>query len=196
MKSKYPQAVFDEYFDFIDACSSLMQKGSVHRHHIAPQKQFPELRMDSDNLIVLMIEKHKQAHRLLMQCESTLWWGNPKLLDAQTSGAIKGGRITGVKFKEQKLGIFAPGMQSLGGRATMARRAGIHAPGMAAKGGSVGGRITGLAHKVNGTGLFRPGIASQGGKQGSHTRWHTGRNIKSKTCTLCMEGNNGPEKTR
>src|SRR5208282_4350208 len=93
MQAKYPQADFAAYFAFIIACAATPQPGPAHRHHIAPKEQFPELAKDAVNLIIVTVENHKQAHRLLAQCEPKLRIATAQFIAA----AHKGGKLAGFK---------------------------------------------------------------------------------------------------
>lgn len=77
---------------------------------------------------------------------------------------------SGKKTKRLKVGIFAPGAQSKGGKITgrmvKEKRIGIFAPGVQSKAGKIGGKIAGKKNKELGRGWFAPGMQSEGGKIG------------------------------
>jgi hypothetical protein len=61
--------------------------------------------------------------------------------------------------KEKQVGIFAEGMQSLGGQTCHKKQVGIFAEGMQSLGGTLGGQTT----KKKGVGIFAEGMQSLGG---------------------------------
>jgi len=65
LQERYPQADFWEYFRFLGECKGTMPSGRTNEHHICPEKQFPEYKGASENLITLTLEDHAYAHELL-----------------------------------------------------------------------------------------------------------------------------------
>ena len=161
MQAKYPDADFTDYFAYLEARPALTWKpgGRLHRHHIAPREQFPELNdgMTGANIIVLRLSDHKRAHAILAQAIPAASWPPPNFIAA----AARAGRISGRKqaklglgaFAPEHrgkagrkcaklgLGVFAPEHKGKGGRACAALGAGVHMPGMAAKGGAKAAKL-------------------------------------------------------
>jgi hypothetical protein len=130
--------------------------------------------------------------------------------EVQIKGGRVGGRISGRKHKENKTGIFAPGIAAMGGRVggrkTVANGTGIHGLtpnerlAACSKGGRAGvesGHVarmrelpqTKAAQHACGRGAVESGqlasICAMGGRVGGHTRWHVSRNIVKLDCKLC-----------
>ena len=70
----------------------------------------------------------------------------------------RGGKIGGRKIKRLKIGMFAPGMASKGGKIGGSKAGKI--------GGKIGGRISGKKQAKLGIGMFAPGMQSKSGKIG------------------------------
>jgi hypothetical protein len=138
MQTKYPYADFAPYFAYLEArpVRRWRHNAGLHRHHIAPREQFPELDggYTGPNIIVLRVSEHKRAHCILAQAVPEANWPAPKFVAA----AAKGGR------KLAALGL------------------GIHAPGVAEKGRRIGGRIAGRKAAALGLGIHAPGVAEKG----------------------------------
>jgi hypothetical protein len=173
MQAKYPAANLAVYFAFIAGCRQFEpepQKGLTHEHHICPRKQFPEYAEGfPENLITLHTRLHAHAHRLLGSAVPELSRASAAWIAAGIKNAAKGGR----KTKENRTGIFAPGMASKG-----ASKGGLHAQ---------------ETHKKNGTGCYSREMQAKGGRKGgikgaritNHLRWHVKRGIVNLDCSLC-----------
>src|SRR5208282_3346305 len=181
MQAKYPQADFAAYFAFIDACAATPQSGPVHRHHIAPREQFPELAKAATNLISVAVENHKQAHCILAQ-SCMVFKRRP------TPQFIASAKLGGLANKEKGTGYFALGMAAKGGRIAgrlnKEKAIGIFAANQHALGGSISGRN----HVIKGTGCHAPGMPAKGGLFGNHARWHVNRGTVKAGCSLCVVG--------
>ena len=106
----------------------------------------------------------------------------------QSKAAQAGGR----KIVKLRRGIFTPGWLQKGiggriggplggvkgGRKTYQLQIGIHAPGMAA----LGGTISGIAMSQQGKGMFAPARVGYG----LHHRWHLNRAIVKSGCRFCI----------
>ena len=83
-----------------------------------------------------------------------------------------GGRTSGRNAVMNKTGIHAPGMASKGGKKVAELGVGCHAPGMASKGGKIGGKKAVVINQANGTNaFFDPKIQSANGKATSAQQW-------------------------
>lgn len=179
LETRYPVADFSAYFAFLETCiGTASEKGRTHEHHIAPKKQFPELEHDPSNLITLTVEDHKRAHHLLGLVVPNL--GMPPA--AWIAGAAEGGRIGGRISRAQRLGIFSRTPDQMAeqgrkaGRKTAELKIGIHAPGMAEK----GGRLAGQQNVESGHIAYLSRLRN-------HIRWHVNRSIVNQGCNLCCQ---------
>ena len=89
MRAKYPTADFRAYFAFLASRPVLTyrRKAGLHRHHMAPREQFPELDngMSGPNIIVLTVADHTKAHALLTKVSPALSWVRPEFIAAAQS---------------------------------------------------------------------------------------------------------------
>src|SRR5580700_6425113 len=100
MRMKYPKVDFKPYFAFLESLPVYKPKrnANLHRHHIAPKKQFPKLNegWSGPNILVLKDKNHWKAHRLLEKaCSDFLF--NPELINFASEAGKKGGRKGGRK---------------------------------------------------------------------------------------------------
>jgi hypothetical protein len=75
MQATYPAADLSRYFAFLAQAT-----GSDHKHHVAPQAEFPELARAAKNIVPLSYQEHFYAHYLLAlavpECvtfQTTVW---------------------------------------------------------------------------------------------------------------------------
>ena len=148
---RFPDSDLSPYFEFI--WSRPVRKyrpgRGLHRHHIAPRAQFPELEKDPANLITLTVSDHRGAHRLLEP-----WC--PMVSENWIKAASKGGKATVLNCT----GLFKPGQQSKNGKV----------------GGKVGGKRTQELHPDLASRMGKSAwnndrekmlqVASLGGKEG------------------------------
>lgn len=184
LQERYPSADFGPYFAFLEACKGLTpEKGKTHEHHICPKAQFPEYRYELANLITLMIEDHRQSHRLLAAAIPEEFGPPAAWIEGASEAAPKGGRAAAEKNKAKGTSVYSREIQM--------------------KGASLGGRVSGRQNKELGRGIFgltleqRQEIGRRAGKIGGrlggllgapkmlHNRWHVKRGIVSPTCSLC-----------
>jgi len=62
MKKRFPGADLGMYFAFLGCAAA-----GTYRHHIAPCCEFPELKKDSENIVLLCYDDHRTAHQILSE---------------------------------------------------------------------------------------------------------------------------------
>ena len=101
LRDKFPLADFTEYFRLLEQCRVPVEC-ALHSHHIAPKKQFPELKRDQENLINLSVGDHYQAHKVLSLCDSEFIAYN--FIKGQPTAAMLGNK----RCQELGVGVFSP----------------------------------------------------------------------------------------
>jgi len=198
LEKRYPLADFTEYFSFL--AEHVTEKSlNTNEHHICPRKQFPDFAQGfPENTVTLRARDHVIAHLLLSDVVPEMLYGSAweeQRREAAARGGRTSGPITGKLCKERKTGIFSPGVQARGARASgllhKEKSIGIFAPKYRGAGGRASGqavgRIVGRRHKENGTGIFAKGMQAKGGLYGTHKRWHVARHIIKAECALCQQ---------
>jgi len=85
----------------------------------------------------------KWEDELAYKCLAGSYSKEEIIAQKQSAGGKIGGKKSGIRTFELKVGCHAPGMASKGGQKLAELGVGIHAPGMASKGGKIGGKKTG-----------------------------------------------------
>lgn len=65
LEKRYPSADFSVYLKHLAACFGMRAGLDTQEHHICPRAQFPEFVNSPENKIVLKIDDHAFAHKLL-----------------------------------------------------------------------------------------------------------------------------------
>ena len=140
LQFRYPQADFKTYFAFLEACRHSPQNGEIHTHHICPVSKFPDLEDDDNNKIQLTTDNHSKAHQLLAKACPALRVNKNFIVSA-----ARGGRLAGMKNKENRTGICKLTKEQLQAqyRKWQELKIGVCAPGVAEAAGHKGGLISG-----------------------------------------------------
>ena len=77
LEKRYPTADFTAYFGFL-AQHEVRRDWNTQEHHICPRKQFPQFEHAPENKVVLLLQEHALAHKLLeaacgIKAPSTVW---------------------------------------------------------------------------------------------------------------------------
>jgi hypothetical protein len=198
LQERYPKADFTIYFRHIDAClGTKRESGRTHEHHICPNRQFPEYGKGfPENLIVLSLEDHDFAHKLLetacaIKAPATMFMTGPRLhLTPEHQSAA--GRKSAARTTFARLSAAGKigGHKAVeSGQWNSARKKG-HAAKAERR------RIFGSTPKEisNGRALGQKNIAAllqrnrENGHQArlNHIRWHVNRGLLKANCVLCV----------
>jgi hypothetical protein len=196
LRTKFPTADFTEYFGFLESCKVPIEC-ALHSHHIAPQKTFPTLKKDKDNLIDVAVVDHLQAHKLLAECGPEFALASPRFIAA----AAKGGQTAAAspKWKAAQTEMLRlrnddPEFRDANSQRMKKNRAN---PQFSAVIENIHSERMTKVHSDPKWGEKMQEVfadpawkarQSLHSKNLMHIRWHVKRNIVNPSCTLCNQG--------